>query len=49
MPTIDETNDNVVAFLNDGGEDIEFAYAAGYELGVLGAEVEDDDRLGFHG
>ena len=30
------------------GEDILFADAAGDELRVLRAEVEDDDRLGFH-
>ena len=30
------------------GEDVLFADAAGDELRVLRAEVEDDDRLGFH-
>ena len=32
----------------DDGEDVLFADAARDELGVLRAEVEDDDRLGFH-
>jgi hypothetical protein len=30
------------------GEDIELANAAGDELGVLRAEIEDDDCLGVH-
>ena len=32
----------------DDGEDVELADAAGDELGVLRAEVEDDDCLGVH-
>ena len=32
----------------DDGEDVEFADAARDELRILGAEVEDDDRLRFH-
>ena len=32
----------------DDGEDVLFADAARDELRVLRAEVEDDDRLGFH-
>src|ERR1700734_2702032 len=29
-------------------EDILFSYAAGYELSVLAAEIQDDDRGGIH-
>lgn len=32
----------------DEGEDVEGADAAGDEVGVLGAEVEDEDCVGLH-
>lgn len=32
----------------DEGEDVEGANAAGDEVGVLGAEVEDEDCVGLH-
>ena len=56
--TTGEDNSNrVIAanFLERGGarknnrEDILFADAARYQLGILRAKVEDNDGLGFHG
>src|ERR1700679_141918 len=32
----------------DHREDVLFSYAPGYELGVLAAEIEDDNRGGIH-
>ena len=51
-----DSNRRVLANFFDGGiarkhnrKDILLADASGDQLGILGAEVEDDYRLGFHG